>query len=89
MKSLMNFNIFNLGSNFTVKVIDSATLIKKRYEDIFHIKDLKIKYKFVDNQINSNFFNYYTTKFRKVCNDLKFDTKSEIDNLIKFCSNNF
>lgn len=83
------FNLFNLGSDFTAKVFDIAKLVMKRYEEIFKTKNLKIKFKVEVNQIQSNFFNYDTSKFNKDCNILKFDTKSEIDNLIKFCFKNF
>lgn len=83
------YNVFNLGSYFTAKIIDIAELIRSRCIKVFKMKQIKIKFEKNDFEKTTEHFEYDISQLQKIYNNFTFDHHNEIDELINFCFDNF
>ena len=59
------YNVFNLGSDFTAKVIDIAELIRCRCIEVFKMKQIKIKFEKYDFEKTMITLNMILTNYEK------------------------
>ncbi len=86
-KSIGN-GIFNYGGNSTIKVKEMAALIALRSEYVLGFIP-KIELGITDKNSNKNNFEYCSSKIFKIGFKDKIELVNEVDNLIKYCKNNF